>query len=323
MSPELLAQVLAELMPYVEATAPGRDGFTGYRTTRTGALVARSPACRTLVLDPLVRAMCDAVLLPNCERYQLHLTQVIRIMGGQAGPADPSRPLGVGRPAARAGAAAEHDLGAVAVHVRERGDAGGARLDRLARQARGRGRTRSATPRWTPARCCSTAARCSTAAGRTRPTSDRIGLNITYALGWLRQEENQYLACPPEIARTLDPELQDADRLPDRPVRARLLHAAAAARRGPGDRRPGVGAARRRRRLDARQRRQPSGGARRHRGGGGRRLNRRPPVSIGRHRVARRRRRNRRWTRTASCSDRGPPARSAPHGATRSGRTAP
>ncbi len=31
----------------------------------------------------------------------------------------------------------------------------------------------------------------------------RIGVNIGYSLGWLRQEENQYLACPPEIARTL------------------------------------------------------------------------------------------------------------------------
>ena len=28
-------------------------------------------------------------------------------------------------------------------------------------------------------------------------------MNIGYSLGWLRQEENQYLACPPEIARTL------------------------------------------------------------------------------------------------------------------------
>jgi ectoine hydroxylase-related dioxygenase (phytanoyl-CoA dioxygenase family) len=31
----------------------------------------------------------------------------------------------------------------------------------------------------------------------------RIGMNIGYSLAWLRQEENQYLACPPEIARTL------------------------------------------------------------------------------------------------------------------------
>jgi len=37
---------------------------------------------------------------------------------------------------------------------------------------------------------------------------DRIGINITYTLGWLRQEENQYLSCPPNIAKTLDPELQ-------------------------------------------------------------------------------------------------------------------
>ena len=27
-------------------------------------------------------------------------------------------------------------------------------------------------------------------------------------LNWLRQEENQYLSCPPEIARTFEPELQ-------------------------------------------------------------------------------------------------------------------
>lgn len=35
----------------------------------------------------------------------------------------------------------------------------------------------------------------------------RLGLNLTYNLSWLRQEENQYLACPAEIARTLPVEL--------------------------------------------------------------------------------------------------------------------
>ena len=72
-----------ELRPYVEATPPGRDSFTGRLTTRTGALVARSPTCRTAILDARIRAICDRVLLPNCERYQLHLTQLIRIMPGQ------------------------------------------------------------------------------------------------------------------------------------------------------------------------------------------------------------------------------------------------
>lgn len=34
-------------------------------------------------------------------------------------------------------------------------------------------------------------------------------MNITYCLGWLRQEENQYLSCPPHIAEDLDPKLQE------------------------------------------------------------------------------------------------------------------
>jgi ectoine hydroxylase-related dioxygenase (phytanoyl-CoA dioxygenase family) len=39
--------------------------------------------------------------------------------------------------------------------------------------------------------------------GANRSEVHRIGVNIGYSLAWLRQEENQFLACPPEIARTL------------------------------------------------------------------------------------------------------------------------
>ncbi len=207
MSPALLDQVLGEVMPYVEATEPGRDGFTGFRTTRTGALVARSPACRTLVMDPLVRSMCDAVLLPNCERYQLHLTQVIRIMSGQ---------------------------GAQPIH-RDRW-AWGARLRGLEPQLNtiwalspftfenGATQVVPGSTDW-PDKREATAEEIGYAemdagsvliysgsvfhgGGANVTDEDRIGLNITYALGWLRQEENQYLACPPEIAKTLDHDLQ-------------------------------------------------------------------------------------------------------------------
>jgi ectoine hydroxylase-related dioxygenase (phytanoyl-CoA dioxygenase family) len=44
--------------------------------------------------------------------------------------------------------------------------------------------------------------------GRNQSSAERIGINITYTLGWLRQEENQYLSCPPHIAATLAPELR-------------------------------------------------------------------------------------------------------------------
>lgn len=45
--------------------------------------------------------------------------------------------------------------------------------------------------------------------GENRSTDPRIALNVTYLLGWLRQEENQYLSCPPEIAKDFDQELTD------------------------------------------------------------------------------------------------------------------
>ena len=43
--------------------------------------------------------------------------------------------------------------------------------------------------------------------GANRSTGVRRGVNITYSVGWVRQEENQYLSCSPEVARTLDDDL--------------------------------------------------------------------------------------------------------------------
>jgi ectoine hydroxylase-related dioxygenase (phytanoyl-CoA dioxygenase family) len=36
----------------------------------------------------------------------------------------------------------------------------------------------------------------------------RRGMHVSYCLGWLRTEENQYLATPIDIVRTLPPESQ-------------------------------------------------------------------------------------------------------------------
>jgi ectoine hydroxylase-related dioxygenase (phytanoyl-CoA dioxygenase family) len=44
--------------------------------------------------------------------------------------------------------------------------------------------------------------------GENRSDADRVGVNITYSVGWLRQEENQYLTVPPEVARSLPERLQ-------------------------------------------------------------------------------------------------------------------
>ena len=45
-------------------------------------------------------------------------------------------------------------------------------------------------------------------AGANRSDAARFGAGAAYILSWLRQEENQCLAVPPEIARTLLENLQ-------------------------------------------------------------------------------------------------------------------
>ena len=50
-------------------------------------------------------------------------------------------------------------------------------------------------------------ARCTTAAARIARLSNGSASTSGYTLSWLRQEENQYLACPPEVARTIDEDL--------------------------------------------------------------------------------------------------------------------
>ena len=207
-TPPASPPVRAEIDPYVEATGDGRDSFTGYQTTRTGALVARSPACRELVMHPAILAACDAFLKRACDRYQLHLTQVIRIKPGQ-----PTQPLHRDRLAwgGFLPAAIEPQLNTI-----------WAMTDFT--QANGATQVVPGSPAWPDGRRAEPhevgyaemkagsvlvySGSVIHAGGENRTDADRVGINITYCLGWLRQEENQYLSCPPAIARTLDPKLQ-------------------------------------------------------------------------------------------------------------------
>ncbi len=206
-------ELVAELRPFVEATAPGRDSFTGARTTRTGALVARSPKTRPLVMDPRVLAVCDAVLGPNCHRYQLHLAQVIRIMPGQ-----PAQVI-------------HRDRWAWGRHVHEvepQVNTIWALTDFTAEN--GATQVVPGSGSWPDDRRCEPGeialaemrrgslllytgsvfhgGGANVAADPGDGGADRWGLNITYSLGWLRQEENMYLSCPPQVARSLEPDLQ-------------------------------------------------------------------------------------------------------------------
>ncbi len=207
---ETLDRLRGEIMPYVEATDNGRDDFTGRLTTRTGALVARSQACRELVMDKRIIGACEDFLLPFCDRFQLHLTQLIRIRDGQG-----AQPLHRDRLAWGGFIPGDiepqlNTIWAVTDFTRDNG------ATRIA----------PGSNHWDDVKRLPTEDELGYAemaagsvlvysgsvihsGGENRSGADRMGLNITYALGWLRQEENQYLSCPPQIAKDFDPALRE------------------------------------------------------------------------------------------------------------------
>ena len=83
----LLERIESELRPYLDATPTGPDDFSGDRTRRTGSLIARSPACRELVMHPLALGTART-FLGHATNIQLHLTQAIAI-----GPGETPQPI--------------------------------------------------------------------------------------------------------------------------------------------------------------------------------------------------------------------------------------
>lgn len=201
-------RLVDEVLPYVEATHPGRDDFSGRLTTRTGALVARSPACRELVMHPAVLGAARAFLAPYCARIQLHLSQIIRLDPGQ-----PAQPMHRDRWAW--GTHLSHvepqfnSIWALTEFTEENGATQVAPGSTRWPDDRRPAADEVAQALMDPGSVLLYTGSVFHGGGENRCAAPRMGANLTYALGWLRQEENQYLSCPPEIARDLPPELQD------------------------------------------------------------------------------------------------------------------
>nr|WP_070961458.1 phytanoyl-CoA dioxygenase family protein [Hyphomonas sp. Mor2] len=203
-----LAQMKAECMPFIDATETGRDDFTGRKTTRTGALVARSAACRDAVMQPTIVEGAKAFLAPYCETIQLHLTQFIRIRPGQeVQPLHRDR-LAWGGYLLPSLEPQFNTIWAVTDFTKENGATNVIPGSNTWDPERHPSRDEVEYAEMEAGSVLVYSGSVVHSGGANISDSDRIGLNITYALGWLRQEENQYLSCPPEIAKDFDPELQ-------------------------------------------------------------------------------------------------------------------
>jgi ectoine hydroxylase-related dioxygenase (phytanoyl-CoA dioxygenase family) len=198
----------AEVEPFVAATPTGADEFAGTRTRRTGALLARSVAFRELAAHPIVIDALDRVLGDHATSYQLHLTQVIEIGAGEPAqlvhrdqwafdffPFPPGYEVEC------------HTMWAITDFTEANGatrviPGSNTWADKL----------RPGVEQTVPAEMPRGSLLLYVGSlyhggGANRTDVPRRGVNVGYTLSWLRQEENQYLACPPEVARDLPVEL--------------------------------------------------------------------------------------------------------------------
>jgi len=204
--PALLDRLALEAEPFIDGSAYGRDHYDGQRTRRTGALIARCPASRALVMDPSVLATVGG-FLDQSTTFQLHLTQIISIESGETDqhlhrdqmafdffpfPVDYHVQCNTmwaltdftaenGATRIRPGTSSMSDEAAEDVPIIQAEMPRGSVLFYDGKVLHGGGANHSSGP--------------------------RQGVNLTYAVGWVRQEENQFLACPPEVARSLDDDL--------------------------------------------------------------------------------------------------------------------
>ncbi len=205
--PALLARIESELRPYLDATPTGPDDFSGNRTRRTGSLIDRSPACRELVMHPLALGTART-FLGHATNIQLHLTQAIAIGAGEtAQPIHRDQWAFDFFPFPRGYEVQCNTIWALSDFSERNGATrvvvgSNLREDKLtftqddtepAEMVRGSVLFYSGSVYH--------------GGGANRSVATRIGINITYNVAWLRQEENQYLSVPREVAATLPTEL--------------------------------------------------------------------------------------------------------------------
>jgi ectoine hydroxylase-related dioxygenase (phytanoyl-CoA dioxygenase family) len=184
-----------ELEPWLAETPSGGDEFAGRNTRRTGALLTRCPSSVAMVAHPLILDVVDRTLWAKKTTFQLHLTQSIAV-----GPGSPSQmlhrdhwcfdffpfPPEIDVEVSSIWALddfTEHN-GATRVVPGSHRSLHGARFaDHESVPAE--------MPRGSVVLYLGSTFH---GAGANHSDDVRFGINVDYVLGWLRQEENQYLS---------------------------------------------------------------------------------------------------------------------------------
>jgi ectoine hydroxylase-related dioxygenase (phytanoyl-CoA dioxygenase family) len=203
---------MAEADPAMAHINPAIGWFFGDRTKHLSSVVAVSPTFATDVLvHPLYRALCDRVLGPSCARYQMNLAHVInRGSGSDAQIFHRDEDVWVHMPTARP----ELELSSMIALVdftRENGATmvvpGSHRWPDRARQPEPDEVAHAEMAAGSAVIYLGSTIH----AGGANTTADewRRGGHLSFCLGWLRTEENNYLGTPPSVAAAYPREVQE------------------------------------------------------------------------------------------------------------------
>jgi len=207
-STDIVKKISIELKPYLEACNSGKSEFSGLSTKRIGALIARSPACRELATNNLIKKILDGFLGPFCDDYQINLTQAVSI-GPKEKPQILHRDRGMyGGFIPRKIEPLLGTVWAITEFTKENG------ATQVVPGSHTWDKNREPLPEeiayaeMKPGSVFLYTGTVLHGGGENLTDSHRLGVFIHYSLSWLRQQENQYLSCPAEIAKTLDPKLR-------------------------------------------------------------------------------------------------------------------
>lgn len=206
LDPAAVAALDADLASDFAATPFCEGRFYGERTKRFGRLLARSPRAAGLVQHPLVLEVAERVLSPWCNTVQLNLTQAIAVHPGALAQM-PHRDQDMWGGDIGTTEYLVNVMWPFTPYTRENG------ATRLWPGSHGRAALAEATerpaevPELGPGSALLFLGSTLHAAGANVTGDVRRGMIVGYSLGWLRTYENQFLAYPPQVARTFPPDL--------------------------------------------------------------------------------------------------------------------
>ena len=214
---DLLARLNDELDVHLEAADPGMrhlnpvvEGFFGDRTRHVAALASKSRCfAEEVMCHPTLLALCDELLLPACANYVLNLGHVIDRGPGavaQLVHRDEAVWIHVPRPAPTLQLACMVALGEFTQRNGATRLVPGSHRWPVERQPLAEEFAEAAMPAGSAVIYLGSTLH--GAGTNSTQESWRRGLHMSYVVGWLRTEENNVLATPPEIARNLSERAQ-------------------------------------------------------------------------------------------------------------------